>query len=112
MTQEQNSTVTWISGRKTVGFKTVILTMTPHGQSAGVGPSANYITKSAAFNAWVRAGSSGADYILDIAAVWPGGPDTHLELYDTDWIHYGFQGARVRAGLTERLYRWLSQIAA
>jgi hypothetical protein len=111
LAQEQASTVTWISGRKAVGFTTVILTMTPHGQSAGVGPSANYTTKSNAFNAWLRAGGSGADHVLDIAAVWPGGPDTNLELYDTDWIHYGFQGARVRAGLTETLYRQLSAAA-
>lgn len=105
--------VSYVSARKAAGFRVGLTTLLPHGQSAGVAPHANYLSKAADLNTWLRAGSSGADYIRDIAAVWPGGPDTRPDLYESDWIHLSVHGAHLANVLCfEPSHRQQSALAA
>ncbi|MFT7617405.1 MAG: lysophospholipase L1-like esterase [Planctomycetota bacterium] len=53
----------WIEGRQTLGTKTVILTILPR---ADLNPECEKIRLE--FNEWIRAGTSGADLVVDVAS--------------------------------------------
>lgn len=80
---------TWISGRKAVGFTTVILTLPPVADT----------TKINAVNALLLAGKAGADLLVDMAgdARFQNVADTTY--YQGDQIHPTATGAQVLADL-------------
>lgn len=107
-----NAAAAYISARKAVGWRVGLLTMIPHGQSAGVAPHANYLAKSAQINTAIRAGTTGHDWTDDLALTWPGGPDVRPDLYEGDWIHPSVAGAHLICDTREPNYRVQSLLAA
>jgi hypothetical protein len=84
--------VEWVAGRNARGWLTVVKTVIPCGVDPGFEAARREI------NDWIRSGASGAFFIDDWAAVWPGDASSYPALFTLDKIHTSALGAALGVG--------------